>query len=438
MNPTPDILDERVLILASSGRDVAPAAAVLQRDGFSTLVCDDLIEMSNELPRGAGVLLLVEEALPPKELPVLVAGLTRQPPWSDVPVIVMTRGTSDQDGMRLMQAFSPMSNITLLERPLSALTLGTTLQAALRTRRRQYQVRDLLDEQKQTAEAIRFSRAEVLRLNVELEQRVAHRTAELCAANAELEAFCYSVSHDLRAPLRAIDGFALSIMEHCESQLDETGRGYLTRARAAVTRMQQLISDLLSLSRLSRAEMKMERVDLSQIVALIARELQNLHPTRTDVDFKIEPDVFVFGDAALLRIALENLLGNAWKFTGQRKGVVIEFGARRDQGTPVFFVRDNGAGFDMTYASKLFAPFQRLHTSHEFPGSGIGLATVQRIIRRHEGEVWAEGKRGEGATVYFRLQKERVASVSESPRPGETKASASIASKNSPAPLVPA
>ncbi|HTD66369.1 MAG TPA: ATP-binding protein, partial [Candidatus Limnocylindria bacterium] len=202
--------------------------------------------------------------------------------------------------------------------------------------------------------------------------------------------------------------------------------------------MQQLISDLLSLSRLSRAEMKMERVDLSQIVALIARELQNLHPTRTDVDFKIEPDVFVFGDAALLRIALENLLGNAWKFTGQRKGVVIEFGARRDQGTPVFFVRDNGAGFDMTYASKLFAPFQRLHTSHEFPGSGIGLATVQRIIRRHEGEVWAEGKRGEGATVYFRLQKERVASVSESPRPGETKASASIASKNSPAPLVPA
>lgn len=399
--------DRRVLILAPQGKDAVLAANVLRRDGLGSRKCDDLMALCDEWKRGAGALLMAEEALQIRELPVLAESLSRQPAWSDVPIIVLTRIHDHQANLRLLQAFTPTSNVTLLERPLSALTLVTTVQTALRMRQRQYQVRDLIEQQKSVTEALRASQDEVLKLNAELEQRVVQRTAELRAANSELEAFCYSVSHDLRAPLRAIDGFALSVLEHCDGTLDDTARDYLARARAAARRMQQLINDLLSLSRLSRAQMSPERVDLSSIAQSVARELQQREPERGGVEFKIAPNLRVKGDAALLRIALENLLGNAWKFTGKRKHAIIEFFAQPGESTPVFVVRDNGAGFDMAYASKLFVPFQRLHTSHDFPGSGIGLATVQRIIRRHGGEVWAEAVSGKGASIYFTVSTAR-------------------------------
>ena len=402
MSSAVDVLDDRILILAPTGKDAVLAADTFRRDGLCTKICEDLIELGNELPRGAGVLVLAEEALFARELPVLVEALHGQPAWSDVPTLVLTRGRDPREDLQLIQSFAPAGNVTLLERPLSALALTTAVQSALRTRRRQYQVRDLMEEQRRAAEAIQASRQEVLKLNAELEQRVMQRTAELRAANSELEAFCYSVSHDLRAPLRAIDGFALTALEHCNGSLEGTAREYLDRTRGAAQRMQRLIDDLLTLSRLSRAEIKNERVNLSAIAMGIIQELRQAYPAR-HVEATIAPDVFVHGDAALLQIALGNLLGNAWKFTSKRERAVIEFGARILNGAPAIYVRDNGAGFDMTYAGKLFTPFQRLHTGHEFPGSGIGLAIVQRVIRRHNGEAWAEGKRDGGACFYFQL-----------------------------------
>jgi PAS domain S-box-containing protein len=243
---------------------------------------------------------------------------------------------------------------------------------------------------------------EIRRLNLELEKRVAQRTAQLEAANSELEAFSYSVSHDLRAPLRGIDGFSQLLLEQYHDRLDDNGREYLERVRAGAQRMAQLIDDMLNLSRVSRGDMTIQHVDLSNLAQKVAEDLKAGNPKR-DVDFKIQRDVEAMGDGRLLRIVLENLLSNAWKYTSKHPQAHIEFGARWQAGEYAFFVRDDGAGFDMQYADKLFGAFQRLHSSKDFPGTGVGLATVHRIINRHGGRVWAEGIEGQGATFYFTI-----------------------------------
>jgi PAS domain S-box-containing protein len=243
---------------------------------------------------------------------------------------------------------------------------------------------------------------EVQRHAGELELRVAERTAQLEDANRELEAFSYSVSHDLRAPLRAVDGFSQALLEDYYDQIDEQGKGYLNRIRTAAQRMAELIDDILGLSRVARSEMRREPVDMSALAARIARELAVQEPHRR-VEFVIEPGVVVSGDPVLLGIALSNLLDNAFKFTGGREEARIEFGLEKIAGKDTCFVRDNGAGFDMEYAGKLFGVFQRLHSAEEFPGTGIGLATVQRIVHRHGGEVWGRGEVDKGATFYFTI-----------------------------------
>ncbi len=244
--------------------------------------------------------------------------------------------------------------------------------------------------------------AEIRRLNSDLERRVAERTSQLEAANKELEAFSYSVSHDLRAPLRSIDGFSLAILEDYADRLDAVGKDYLRRVRMSSQRMAELIDDMLQLSRLTRGELHVGEVDLGAIAADIVQDLRRSAPDR-DVDVVIAPGLMACGDPRLLRSVLENLLGNAWKFTSKHPHACIEFGRTLGGGRSDFFVRDDGAGFDMGYADKLFKPFSRLHSDSEFQGTGIGLATVQRIIHRHGGRIWAEGDVEKGATFYFNL-----------------------------------
>jgi PAS domain S-box-containing protein len=239
---------------------------------------------------------------------------------------------------------------------------------------------------------------DVQKLNEDLKQRA----AQLEAANKELEAFSYSVSHDLRAPLRSIDGFSHVLLEDYGEQLPDEGKGYLERVRAAAQRMATLIDDLLNLSRVTRTALQPKFINLSKMVEEIAGSLQEGQPDR-EVTFSIMPDLMVEGDPRLLHIVLENLLSNAWKFTSKQDHPVIEFGQKAHAKERTFYVRDNGVGFDMAYADKLFGVFQRLHSVSEFPGTGVGLATVQRIIAIHGGRIWAESEEGKGAGFYFTL-----------------------------------
>jgi PAS domain S-box-containing protein len=228
------------------------------------------------------------------------------------------------------------------------------------------------------------------------------QNAQLEIANKELDAFSYSVSHDLRAPLRAIDGFSQALLEDYDGKLDSVGQNYLQRVRLGAQRMSTLIDDLLNLSRVTRTEIRREKLDLSAIVRSAADELQRTAPGR-NVKFVVLDGITADGDSRLLRVAVENLLGNAWKYTSAHDSAHIEFGLNKDNGRTAYFVRDDGAGFDPRYSDRLFGAFQRLHAAAEFPGTGIGLATVQRIIRRHGGEIWAEGAVEKGATFYFTL-----------------------------------
>lgn len=259
-----------------------------------------------------------------------------------------------------------------------------------------------ITEQKRAEYALRYSEAQLRRLNADLELRVAERTAQLQLANSELEAFAYSVSHDLRAPLRAIDGFSRILLQDHAEEFSPAARELLERVRAANQNMSQLVDALLGLSRMSRAAMYRETVDLAELARVILAALQESAPARR-VEWHVVEHAIVQGDPRLLRVVMENLLGNAWKFTSRTEHPRIEFGKKIIGSETVYFVRDNGAGFNPRYADKLFGPFQRLHRADEFEGTGIGLATVQRIIRRHGGRIWAEGQPGQGAVFYFTL-----------------------------------
>jgi signal transduction histidine kinase len=265
---------------------------------------------------------------------------------------------------------------------------------------------------KQSQEAETQLNAELAKVNLELKLDIAERqkieedlkkyTRDLENVNKELEAFSYSVSHDLKAPLRSLNGFSEALMEDYADKLDAEGKDYLQRIRSSSQLMSRLIEDILTLSRVTRVQMNIFEVNLSELAEEVVIELKQSQPER-QAEFKIMPNLITNGDRSLLKLVLDNLLGNAFKFTGKTQSAVIEFGMQLKEGKPVFYVKDNGVGFDMAAADKLFKPFQRLHSTAEFPGTGVGLASVLRIIRRHCGEVWAESREGEGAIFYFTL-----------------------------------
>ena len=257
------------------------------------------------------------------------------------------------------------------------------------------QLKDEIEDRKQAQEALR-------KLNAELEERVAARTAELLSANKELEAFSFSVSHDLRAPLRSIGGFSRILIEKHEADLPETVQRYLRMINDSAARMSKLIDDLLDFARINRHEIRRSHVDLTRIAQDVLSEIKLTNSER-QVDCQIEPGLWANGDPNLLRIVLNNLFCNAWKFTKSSPNARIHFDTVQEGGETVYRMRDNGAGFDMKYAKNLFGAFQRLHSADEYEGTGIGLAIVQRIILRHGGRIWAEGKENEGATFYFTL-----------------------------------
>jgi PAS domain S-box-containing protein len=248
----------------------------------------------------------------------------------------------------------------------------------------------------------KMAEEEVRRLNDELEMRVRQRTAELEASTRELDAFAYSVSHDLRAPLRSLEGFSQVLLEDFSADLDEEAQRYLGRIQANVARMAQMIDDLLHLSRATRSQLRREHTDLSALAREVLAELAAQEPGR-EVETHVPDGLVARSDPHLVRLVLQNLIGNAWKFTAHRDDPVIRVGVQRQDGIDVFSVEDNGAGFDMTYAHKMFDPFQRLHSASEFEGTGIGLAIVARIVTRHGGQIHADGTPGGGATFRFSL-----------------------------------
>ncbi|MEM4248498.1 MAG: ATP-binding protein, partial [Candidatus Nanoarchaeia archaeon] len=249
---------------------------------------------------------------------------------------------------------------------------------------------------------LRMTLEELTELKENLEKKVEERTAKLVEANRDLESFSYSVSHDLRAPLRSIDGFSQALLEDFLDKLPPDGQDYLKRIRAATQKMGDLIDDILALSRVTRHVMRGENVDLSKLANEIMKELCENNPARK-VEYSIAENMVVTGDARLLEIALKNLLGNAWKFTSKKDLPKIVFDYSDETGKRIYRIEDNGAGFDMKYIDKLFGVFQRLHDVNDFPGTGIGLTIVRKIIQRHGGQIWAEGAVGRGATFYFTI-----------------------------------
>jgi signal transduction histidine kinase len=273
--------------------------------------------------------------------------------------------------------------------------LAETARSSTELRLANEQLRAEITEHQRAREALDI-------LNATLEQRVAQRTQQLELSNKELESFSYSVSHDLRTPLRAIEGFSSALLRSYAERLDDRGRDYLQRVRAATKRMGNLIDDLLNLARTMRAEIRRSNVDLSEMAANVAKEIADTHPD-WPLQFTIQPGLVASVDPQLMRAALENLLGNAAKFSSKKPQPRVEFSSAVQDDQTVYVVRDNGVGFDMSYAHKLFGAFQRLHAAHEFEGTGIGLANVQRIVQRHGGSIWVEAQPGRGASFFFTL-----------------------------------
>jgi DNA-binding response OmpR family regulator len=384
---------KRVLAVDDSPTYLNELAGRLREEGYDAILArsgEEALEMLAVQPVDCILLDLVMPGLSGQET---CRRIKSRPEWRDIPLVMLT-GVEDRSAM--IEGFGAGAD-DYIAKSSDLQVLKARLRAQLRRRQFEDETRRIRDElmhkELEAAEA---------RAARELAEARAVLLAELEAKNQELEAFAYSVSHDLRAPLRRIDGFSKLLLDSHRDRLDQTGRDYLERVRAGTQQMGQLIDDLLGLSRVTSSEMHRTTVDLTALAQEILAELRRADPDR-EAELIVAPAMSVVGDRRLLAILMENLLGNAWKFTRKAPRARIEVGFEARPDGTVHFVRDNGAGFDMAYAQKLFAPFQRLHSAGEFEGTGIGLATVQRIVARHGGRVWAEGVPDRGASFYFTL-----------------------------------
>lgn len=389
--------------------------AYLEAEGIETREAADGLAALAALDAGPLDAVITDILMPGMDGYQFCRELRQQPRFAALPVIFVTNTYTSPGDRELALA---MGGSDYLTRPVSTADLTEALRRAFScpgpgpAKRAlppppefvmQKYASVLVQKLEHKNQQLEKARTELESLNRDLEKRVRDRTAELQAANEELDAFAHSVSHDLLAPLRAIRGFAEILDGHLGGGPDEEGRRCLDCIHASTRRMRELIEDLLRLSKVSRAALVHSKVHLSALAGEVAQRLREAEPERR-VDLRIQDGLIVEGDLCLLRIALENLLGNAWKFTAKTPEARVELGGRTDpSGERVCFVRDNGAGFDMEYAAKLFSPFERLHSAADFPGTGIGLATVHRIVRRHFGKIWAQAAPGQGATFFFIL-----------------------------------
>jgi DNA-binding response OmpR family regulator len=399
---------KKILAVDDSVTYLQALAGELRQDGYDVSLAssgEEALELLEVQPVDCILLDVLMPGLSGNETCVRIKGREE---WRDIPLLMLT---GREEHAAMIEGINAGADDYVLKS-----SDFEVLRARLRAQLRRKQFEDenrrireeLLRREVETAQA---------RAALEVAEIRASMAAELERKNQELETFSYSVSHDLRAPLRAIDGFSQALEEDCGELLDETGRSHLQRIRAAVRRMGLLIDALLHLSRVSRTELRMSAVDLSALARSVAREFEERDPQRK-VEFVIAGGIKARGDPTLLRAVLENLLGNAWKFTGKREDARIEFSVETNGGWPVYSVRDDGVGFDMKYAGKLFGPFQRLHGEAEFPGAGIGLATVQRVVRRHGGRVWAESALGRGTAIRFTLGGEEQNGKQDGPAGG--------------------
>ncbi|HUR41761.1 MAG TPA: response regulator [Verrucomicrobiae bacterium] len=397
-----DSPEDAEVVIRALGKRALASRLKWVKDGAAAL---DFVRAQESHPK----VVLLDIKLPKVDGLEVLTAVRADPRTRSLPIVVMTSSTQEEDvaeAYRLgansfvskpvkFEEFAQVaSNLglywLLINRPLERWSAAVDATRAVMT-----------TQQPSRSDGRRKEDFELRRLNAELEQRVAERTAELEAVTREMQAFAYSISHDLKAPLRCISGFCEALLEEDAARLDDQGRARLARVAAGAKLMTKLVDDLLRLARVSNAPVKIQRVDVSAMAREIVGELRENEPGRA-VEFSVADGLVASADAQLLRIALNDLIDNAWKYTGKTPHARIEIGSTpRPDGTAICFVRDNGAGFEMEYVGKLFIPFQRLHGASEFPGSGMGLAIVKRAIGRLGGRVWAEGRPGDGATFFF-------------------------------------